>query len=185
MNTLVTSKEEILETSRDLIRQRGWPAMNIRSLAGACGISVGSIYNYFESKDELMVAIVEGVWQEIFLPSRFEEGFSDTLACIRWLYERIELGAKAYPGLSTQHPLVFALSDRPDGKKRMIETWKQLLDGLCGVLRKDPHIRPGAFTETFTEEAFADLLFSLMLAAFLRENFDCAPVLELVRRTIY
>ena len=49
MNTVVTSKEEILKTSRELIQQAGWSAVNIRSVATACGVSVGSIYNYFDS----------------------------------------------------------------------------------------------------------------------------------------
>ena len=50
MNTIVTSKEEILKTSREMIRQQGWSAISIRSVAAACGVSVGSIYNYFDSK---------------------------------------------------------------------------------------------------------------------------------------
>ena len=41
MNTIVTSKEEILKTSREMIRQQGWSAISIRSVAAACGVSVG------------------------------------------------------------------------------------------------------------------------------------------------
>ena len=47
MNTVVTSREEILRASRELIRRNGWAAVNMRSVAAACGVSVGSIYNYF------------------------------------------------------------------------------------------------------------------------------------------
>ena len=50
MNTIVTSKEEILKNSRELIREKGWAAVSIRSVASACGVSVGSIYNYYDSK---------------------------------------------------------------------------------------------------------------------------------------
>lgn len=48
MNTAITSKEKILQVSRALIQAQGWSAINIRSVARACGVSVGSIYNYFE-----------------------------------------------------------------------------------------------------------------------------------------
>ena len=58
MNTIVTSKEEILKTSRALIQEHGWSAVSIRSVAAACGVSVGSIYNYFDSKAELVSATV-------------------------------------------------------------------------------------------------------------------------------
>lgn len=65
MNTVVTSKEEILKKSRELIQKNGWATVNIRSLAAACGVSVGSIYNYFESKSALVSATVESVWEDI------------------------------------------------------------------------------------------------------------------------
>ena len=86
MNTVVTSKDEILKISRELIRQQGWSAVNIRSVASACGVSVGSIYNYFDSKSDLVSATVESVWCEIF--HRPDDGaiFHDTLACIVWIY---------------------------------------------------------------------------------------------------
>ena len=50
MNTIVTSREAILQTSRELIRTQGWDAVNIRNVAKPCDISVGSIYNYFQNK---------------------------------------------------------------------------------------------------------------------------------------
>lgn len=40
MNTVITSKEEILKASRELIRQQGWSAVSIRSVAAACGASL-------------------------------------------------------------------------------------------------------------------------------------------------
>ena len=40
MNTVVTSKEEILKASRELIRQQGWSTVSIRSVAAVCGVSV-------------------------------------------------------------------------------------------------------------------------------------------------
>ena len=46
-------------------------------------------------------------------------------------------------------------------------------------------IRPGAFTEQFTPEQFAGILFSLMLSAVVQQSFDPSAVLEIVRRTIY
>ena len=53
MNTIVTSKEEILCVSRELIRKQGWNALNIRTVAKECNISVGSIYNYFRKKSKV------------------------------------------------------------------------------------------------------------------------------------
>ena len=185
MNTIVTSKEEILKTSRELIRREGWSAVNIRSVAAACGVSVGSIYNYFDSKTDLLGATVESVWCEIFHRPEDGEVFQDTQACITWLYGRIEYGCKQYPGFFTLHSLGFMGEDKSDGKRRMQQTWQHILDGLRSVLQRDAKVRPDAFTEQFTAEKFADLLFSLMLSALLRQDYDPAAVLEIVRRTLY
>lgn len=186
MNTVVTSKEEILKTSRELIRQQGWSAINIRSVAEACGISVGSIYNYFASKTALVGATVESVWREIF---RLPEGnpvFPDTQACITWIYRQMKYGGEQYPGFFTLHSLGFiGTEDKSHGKQQMEQTWQHILHGLCAVLKQDPNIRPDAFTDSFTAEQFADILFSLMLSALLRQDYDPTTVLEIVRRTLY
>lgn len=185
MNTVVTSQEEILKTSRDLIREQGWSAVSIRSVAAACGVSVGSIYNYFDSKAALVGATVESVWCEIF--HRPEDGavFQDTQACIKWMYERMEYGYKRYPGFFTLHSLGFMREDKTDGKRRMQQTWQHILQALSAVLNRDTKVRPDAFTEQFTAEKFAGILFSLMLSALLRQDYDPSAVLEIVRRTLY
>ena len=185
MNTVVTSKEEILKTSRELIQQQGWSAINIRSVAAACGVSVGSIYNYFSSKAQLVAATVESVWCEIFHRPQDEAVFQDTQACITWMYRQMEYGCKQYPGFFTLHSLGFMREEKLDGKRKMHQTWQHILDGLCSVLKRDVKVRPGAFTEQFTPEKFADVLFSLMLSALLRQDYDPGAILEIVRRTLY
>ena len=185
MNTVVTSKEEILKTSRELIQREGWSAVNIRSVAAACGVSVGSIYNYFDSKTALAGAAVESVWCEIFHRPEDEAVFQDTLACVTWMYERMEYGSRQYPGFFTLHSLGFLGEDKSDGRQRMQQTWQHILDELCAVLKRDARIRVGAFTGEFTAEKFADVLFSLMLSACFRRDYDPSAVLEIVRRTLY
>lgn len=185
MNTIVTSKEDILKTSRKLIQQQGWSAINIRSVAAACGVSVGSIYNYFDSKAELMSATIESVWCDIFRRPEDKVVFQDTQACIVWMYERMEYGRKQYPGFFSLHSLSFMQEDKSDGKQKMQQTWRHILERLSSVLKQDAKIRANAFTEQFPAERFADILFSLMLSALLRQDYDPTTVLEIVRRTLY
>ena len=51
MNTIVTSKEAILAECRAIVMEKGISSINMRSVAAACGVAVGSLYNYFPSKD--------------------------------------------------------------------------------------------------------------------------------------
>ena len=185
MNPMATSKENILQISRKLIQQNGWAGVNIRSVAAACGVSVGCIYNYFESKTDLLSATVESIWSDIFHHPEDEAVFQDTLSCVRWMYKQLEYGCQRYPGFFTHHALGFVQQDTTDGKQQMQRAWQHILDALCTVLRNDARIRADAFTEEFTVEKFAEMLFSLMLSALVRQDFDPSTVLEIVRRAVY
>jgi AcrR family transcriptional regulator len=185
MNPMATSKENILQISRELIQQNGWAGVNIRSVAAACGVSVGCIYNYFESKTDLLSATVESIWNDIFHHPEDEAVFQDTLSCVRWMYKQLEYGCQRYPGFFTHHALGFVQQDTADGKQQMQRAWQHILDALCTVLRNDARIRANAFTEEFTVEKFAEILFSLMLSALVRQDFDPSTVLEIVQRAVY
>lgn len=185
MNPMATSKENILQISRKLIQQNGWAGVNIRSVAAACGVSVGCIYNYFESKTDLLSSTVESIWNDIFHHPEDEAVFQDTLSCVRWMYKQLEYGCQRYPGFFTHHALGFVQQDTADGKQQMQRAWQHILDALCTVLRNDARIRADAFTEEFTVEKFAEMLFSLMLSALVRQDFDPSTVLEIVRRAVY
>lgn len=67
VNHLATSKEDILAASRELIKENGWTALSIRAVASRCSVSAGTIYNYYESKAELLGDTIESIWREIFL----------------------------------------------------------------------------------------------------------------------
>lgn len=185
MNPMATSKEEILKASRELIRQHGFDAVSIRSVAHACGISTGTIYNYFPSKDALVSASVESVWHDIFHHTEESANFQDTLSCVSWLYQRMAYGGKQYPHFFNLHSIVFASGEKAQGREQMQKTWDHIRSSLCVIIKRDPHVRPGAFDASFTPEQFARVLFSLMLSALLRQDYDPAPVLVIIRRTLY
>ena len=172
MNRLATSKEDILAASRELIRENGWAAVSIRSVAAKCSVSAGTIYNYYESKAELLGATIESVWH-------------DVTTCISWIYERFQYGNKRFPGFFSLHSFGFMKEGKDDGKKRMMRTWGHILNGLCEVLKNDPKIRPDVFDENFTEMQFAEILFSLMLVSVIREDYDPSSVLMLINKTLY
>ena len=59
MNLPATSKEDILAASREVIKENGWAAVSIRAVAMRCSVSVGTIYNYYESKSALLGDTIE------------------------------------------------------------------------------------------------------------------------------
>ena len=185
MNHLATSKEDILAASRDLIKENGWAAVSIRAVASRCSVSAGTIYNYYESKADLLSDTIESIWHEIFFHPEDEQVFHDVTTCISWIYERFQYGNKRFPGFFSLHSFGFMKEGKDDGKKRMMRTWGHILNGLCEVLKNDPKIRPDVFDENFTEMQFAEILFSLMLVSVIREDYDPSSVLMLINKTLY
>ena len=80
MNHLATSKEDILAASRELIKENGWTALSIRVVASRCSVSAGTIYNYYESKAELLGDTNESIWREIYFNPEDKQVFKDDAA---------------------------------------------------------------------------------------------------------
>jgi TetR/AcrR family transcriptional regulator, transcriptional repressor for nem operon len=52
----------LLERGADLIQRRGFNGCGVQDLTAAAGIPKGSFYNYFASKEEFAVAILDQYW---------------------------------------------------------------------------------------------------------------------------
>lgn len=185
MNTVVTSKEEILCISIKLIQKQGWQALNIRTLAKECHISVGSIYNYFHNKSDLIAATVERVWHDIFHFSENTADFKDFVHCVEWIFKSLKQGEEKYPGFFAFHSMIFMEEDKANGQKLMAESWQHMRDCLYQILIHDSNVRMEVFDHTFTPEKFVEILFSLILAAMVRHDYDCSGIIGMIRRTIY
>lgn len=59
MASSVISHDELLEEAYRIADAQGLSALSVRSLAQACHVSVGTIYNHFASKDKLTTATIE------------------------------------------------------------------------------------------------------------------------------
>lgn len=55
----VAQRQHILDTALSLMAQRGVDGTSMRDLAGATGLNVASLYHYFPSKRDLLVAVLE------------------------------------------------------------------------------------------------------------------------------
>lgn len=75
----------IAEAKRQ-ISQDGYGAMTVRSVAKACGVGVGTVYNYFPSKDDLTAAFMLEDWKncmaEIANVSLHTESAKEVTRCI-------------------------------------------------------------------------------------------------------
>ncbi len=56
---------EILRAARQLLEERGLEAMTMEEIAGVAGVAKGTLYLYFQSKDDLIEALIAQVGENI------------------------------------------------------------------------------------------------------------------------
>jgi AcrR family transcriptional regulator len=56
---------EILAAARSLMDRRGLEAMTMEEIAGTAGVAKGTLYLYFQSKDDLILALINQVGENI------------------------------------------------------------------------------------------------------------------------
>lgn len=101
-------REKLLAEARKQIEERGYKETTVRSVAGALGLGLGTLYNYFESKDMLVASFMLEDW-------------IDSLSCMRENLENLDgTGEKLkviYDGVRSFSESHRAIFDDPMAKK--------------------------------------------------------------------
>ena len=69
-------REQILEAATRVFAEKGFRRATTREVAREAGVSEGTIYNYFEDKDALLMAIMDGLNETERRAEDFEEGLA-------------------------------------------------------------------------------------------------------------
>lgn len=95
MNQNPSKKVQILESALELIRENGFHGSPISQVAKHAGVAAGTVYTYFESKDEMILEIYRYVKSELMKEiskkddpkKNFEERFFDFWNNLILLYQ--------------------------------------------------------------------------------------------------
>ncbi len=64
MRNRILTKESVLEAAEVIIVNEGMAHCSMRRISGALGVAVGTIYNYYESREELLVDLFTISWNK-------------------------------------------------------------------------------------------------------------------------
>ncbi len=101
---LLNIKETAIAAARKLLEEQGIDGVTIRGVASMCGIAVGTMYNYFPSKEYLIGCVVLEDWQKTYsvMDKHSEEG-SNVLESIGHIYEDMLFFAQTHTYLYSFH----------------------------------------------------------------------------------
>lgn len=174
-----------MTTCREIVSEQGLSSLNMRTVAEACHVALGSLYNYFPSKDDLMIATIESVWQHIFHIEQHCEVYPPFPEYIRNLFDRVRQGMNEFPNFFTAHSVSFASSGKHKARKTMTHYFSHMKVGMTEALHADGLVNEDAFSSNFTESDFIDFVLTNILMLLLEQKENCAVLLEMIRRAIY
>jgi TetR/AcrR family transcriptional repressor of nem operon len=85
------AREKILAAAQELMELRGYSALGVAEICKAAGVPKGSFYYFFDSKEALALAVVDGHWEGQRADwTRVLTGERDPLARLKQLFEETE-----------------------------------------------------------------------------------------------
>lgn len=186
MNKIVTSKEAILNSAKEIAYRDGISKLNIRTLASECGVSVGSIYNYFPTKDDLVIAVIEEFWKNIF-----QKGMCDHQInlCFVQFYEKLYFRFYNYLKVFKEDMIsqlsLLSKDIKQKGRSKEDEYLNRMKSVMMYHLKIDESIRKDVWTENFTMECFIDFAFDNMFLMLKNNQMNIEFFKELITKLIY
>lgn len=71
-------ESKLIAEAKKQIEESGYSAMTIRSVAAGCGVGVGTVYNYFPSKEALIAKHLLDDWKQCVAAIQAVSTYSDT-----------------------------------------------------------------------------------------------------------
>lgn len=176
-----TLHNTILDLAREMAHKTGPDSINIRTLADRAGIAAGTVYNYFSSKDDILLALTEEYWRntliemhEIIKEKIFYKQLEEIYA---FLSERIMQSAGMLMGSLSNVQAV--------GRDRMQNMQQVLCSALIKRMENDVTIRNDIWSETFSMGQYANFIIMNIMMLLQMKVLDIGFFIEIVKRTLY
>ncbi len=177
--------DTILNMSKKIAIENGLNSINMRLIAKNCDIALGSIYNYFPSKSDLLIATIQSIWQDIFNLNSNSFNSEIFIDNIIYIFETINKNLQKYPDFFTLHSLSFNNENKHKGKKSMDIFLNNIKVHLTNILENDKNVRNNVFNEYLTPTIFVDYIFNLLISLIFDKKDNCKSLIKLIENSIY
>lgn len=187
-NKATISKQMILATAYELVAERGAGALSMRNVAERCGVSVGSIYNYYPQKADLLTDTLEMFWKDAISSESLSamhpgqgEGF---VAFCERLMSCLEEPLSRFRETWLKDIGSFEPKEIDAGRDRENQYFAHIKHGLEVALENDGDVDETLFADGMTKEALCSHIWDVMLM-YLRRGDDATVLFVLLRKALY
>jgi len=177
----------ILEAARKKAYSDGLFSINMREIAVECGISVGTIYNYYPTKNDLLLRVVGDYWDNA--PDGFEQLIGEEKPLIEklnFIFDSLKTYHYGMPkAWLTQQAGPLMDGDISYGLVREWEYFSNVKRIVTRMLIADNHIPAAVWSGFITPEGMGDFITNNMRIILSRRQPDMKPLEEILRRVLY
>ncbi|MBD3885366.1 TetR/AcrR family transcriptional regulator [Phormidium tenue FACHB-886] len=156
MVNLKRTREDVLLAVLDLIHRQGFHSTGLKELLTSSGVSSGSFYNYFASKDELGHALIDFKWSKL-KSLLFGVNQSDAIAHLFQMIDKLEAIHQAEDpcaGCFLGNLIVELVEHNPSFRPHLIQVfdeWQHEIAKLlhAGRAQLKPEIDPDRLAQQF------------------------------------
>lgn len=185
MNKTNISKEKIIEVCVKMLKESQSFDLNMRQVAAQCNVAVGSIYNYFPTKTELLTAIVEEVWRQVFHPQLFAIQTDRFPQFIDQLYKRAYQAQAEVHHFFQIHQSLIGIEGKNEAINTMNQYQMHMENALMVMLMKDKKIRSTLWSDTLTPAMFTHFVFKNMIQSLSNNEKECSLLIEILNHLLY
>lgn len=198
-NRAVISKEQILDAAYDISVTQGLGALSIRSVAAACGVAVGTVYNSYPTKSDLVNDVVGRFWQQALLDcmpahAATDKDSEETAAInspcnfvdfCRHLASKMTAALEEFRRDFLDGLTALDAYDLAGARRREATSSNHVRQGLLFALNRDSAIKRERLTGPLEPNLLCDLVWETMLAAARSKKPLDETLFTLLSNTLY
>ena len=153
-------RDQLLTEAKRQITQNGYANTTIRSVASACNLGVGTVYNYFKSKDMLIASFMVDDWQGCLAKMK-HEGTENTERFFRCIYSSLleftEKHSSLFHDTDAAKVFVMAFAER---HKVLRDQLAEIILPVCNHSNREflaEFIAESLLTWTMADKAFEEI----------------------------
>jgi TetR/AcrR family transcriptional repressor of nem operon len=146
MSTKVSSRERLLDAADALIYARGYEAVGVAELCKTAGVNKGSFYHFFESKQALVLELIDRSWERMDATIMAMSLDNQSLSGLEAIEQYGELLASGLEEMQAETEIVAGcffgnltteMSTRDEEVRiSLAEVFTQMVDAASGAIRR-------------------------------------------------
>ena len=160
----VNPKQIILSVAKEIAFKQGINKINIRSVAKTSGISIGTVYNYYSTKADLLTAVIEDFWKGALMECNFMNvGDTSFYEIIREIYNSLYSYLYKFKTNWLKQITQLNVEEKKLGRQKEKEFLSKIHTMIISLIDRDKSITKEKWENKISKEKMAEFIYDNMI----------------------